>query len=65
LGIIDSGEFSVITMLFLAKMFQQAHALACQSMNEQGHPLSDLANLLQPYDIPSSGLEDSILMGVQ
>lgn len=30
-----------------------------------GHPLSDLANLLQPYDIPATGMEDGVLMGVK
>lgn len=30
-----------------------------------GHPLADLANLLQPWDIPSDGLEGTILVGLQ
>jgi len=30
-----------------------------------GHPLTDLANLLQPFDLPHDGLEDTILQGLQ
>lgn len=30
-----------------------------------GHPLSDLANLLQPFDLPHAGLEGTVLQGLQ
>lgn len=32
--------------------------------SSQGHPFSDLANILQPFEIPHTGLEDSVIAGL-